>query len=133
MNAVDTNVLVRLLIDEDVEQSRTARALLRSQHVWIAKTVLLETAWVLKSVYSLDGPTVNAALKRVLGLANVRAEDHAVVAEALRLTDEGLDFADALHLCSRPAGVRFMSFDRALVRRANRAGLRDVVDPHSSN
>ena len=47
----------------------------------------------------------------MLGLPNVEVEDRANVAEALRLTDEGLDFADALHLCSRPANVKFLSFD----------------------
>lgn len=47
MIAIDTNVLVRLLVADDPAQSSRARALLETQDVWIGPTVLLEAAWVL--------------------------------------------------------------------------------------
>ncbi len=51
MIAVDTNVLVRLLTGDDPEQEAASRALFARQSIWIAKTVLLETAWVLRSLH----------------------------------------------------------------------------------
>ena len=44
----------------------------------------------------------------------------------LALTEQGIEFADALHLCSRSNGVIFVSFDGVLVRRARRAGVAGV-------
>jgi len=55
------------------------------------------------------------------------AEDEPVVAAALALTADGIEFADALHLCSGPPGAAFMSFDQSFVRRARRAGVREVT------
>jgi predicted nucleic-acid-binding protein len=126
MTAVDTNVLVRFLTDDDPKQAAAARALFASGPVWIAKTVLLETEWVLRSVYRLQGVAIRHALVQLLGLPDVQAEDGSAVAAALELTAQGIQFADALHLVSRPKGVRFVSFDDAFVRRAARAGVADV-------
>ena len=126
MTAADTNVVVRLLTGDHPVQSSAARLLFASGPVWIAKTVLLETDWVLRSLYGFDQSAVRNALTRLLGLGNVHAEDEAVVARALALTEQGIEFADALHLCSRPNGVSFVSFDGLLVRRARRAGVTEV-------
>jgi len=104
MTAVDTNVVVRLLIGDDLRQAAVARSLFASGPIWIAKTVFLETNWVLRSVYGFDNDAVRAALRSLLGLRNVHAEDEAAVAAALVLTEHGIDFADALHLSSRPPG-----------------------------
>jgi hypothetical protein len=64
----------------------------------------------------------------LLGLKNVEVEDEAGVAQALQLAGHGIDFADALHLASRPAGAQFISFDRTFVRRARSAGASQVAD-----
>jgi hypothetical protein len=53
-------------------------------------------------------------------------EDEPSVAAALALTVHGIEFADAMHVSSTPAGVRFVSFDQSFVRRARRAGMRGV-------
>ena len=126
MTAVDTNVVVRLLTDDDPRQSAAARALFADGPVWIAKTVLLETGWVLRCLYGFDERTVQDALTKLLGLRNVHAEDPASVADALALTGHGIELADAIHLTSRPPGVAFVSFDRTFVRRAKRAGATAV-------
>jgi predicted nucleic-acid-binding protein len=127
MKAVDTNVLVRFVTDDDAKQAAAARSLLASSPIWIAKTVILETAWVLRSHYGFNDDSVRDSLTKLLGLENVHAEDAQQVAAALALTEEAIDFADALHLCSRPTGAAFVSFDRAFIRRAKRAGASAVV------
>jgi predicted nucleic acid-binding protein len=126
MTAVDTNVLVRLLIDDDPGQVAAARALFAAESIWIANTVLLETGWVLRSLYGFDEPAISAAFQKLLALPNVHVDDEPSLAAALALTAHGVEFADAVHLTSRPRGAAFVSLDGAFVRRARRAGVTDV-------
>ena len=127
MVAVDTNVIVRLLTGDDVTQAAVARALFETGPIWIPKTVLLETGWVLKSLYKFEETQISEAFKKMLGLKNVQVEDEAGVAAALALvTGHGLELADAIHLSSRPHGVSFVSFDKPFIKRAQRAGATAV-------
>ncbi len=120
MRAVDTNVLVRLLANDDPAQSARAAALLKREQVWIAKTVLLETAWVLRSLYGFKQAQVVSALRSLAGLENVRLEDPLIIANALNWADAGMDIADALHLASMGAAASFVTFDEKLVARARK-------------
>jgi predicted nucleic-acid-binding protein len=129
MNAVDTNILVRLLTEDDPDQTAVAQGVFEAGPIWIAKTVWLETAWVLHRSYGFDETSIRDGFLRLLGLPNVQAEDQPAVSAALALVGHGLDFADALHLSSRPPGARFVSFDRSLVRRAQRAGEANISEP----
>src|ERR1019366_750322 len=122
MIAVDTNVVVRLLTEDDPTQTAAARSLFAAGPIWIAKTVLLETAWVLRSFYGFDESAIREAFTKLLGLENVHSEDTPSMAAALALTEHGIELADAMHLSSRPPGAAFVSFDRSFVRRAKRAG-----------
>ena len=124
MLAVDTNVVVRLLVNDDERQGARARALFDSDDVWIGATVLLEVAWVLESVYGLDRAEVAESLDRLLGLPNVRVENPRAVATALAAAKRGVCLADALHLCRVPEGAEFVTFDRALAKSAR--GLRAI-------
>lgn len=126
MTAVDTNVLIRLLAGDDPAQAAAARSLFESGQIWIGKTVLLETAWVLRSLYRFNESSIHSALTKLSGLRAVSVEDTEAVARALALMAEGIDFADALHLTSRPEGAAFVSFDKAFVKRATRAGVSGV-------
>lgn len=120
MLAVDTNVVVRLLVNDDARQGAAARRLFESDEIWIGVTVLLETAWVLESVYDLSSDETVTALRRLLGLPNVRAEDPGAVAAALDAAGKGLELADALHLVRTPQDAVCVTFDRALAKRGKR-------------
>jgi predicted nucleic-acid-binding protein len=126
MTAVDTNVVVRLLTGDDPEQAAAARFVFAGDFIWIGRTVLLETVWVLESVYGFEDTAIREAFTRLMGLANVHTEDKLSVTTALNLSAQGLDFADAIHLTARPHNAEFVSFDRAFVRRAKRAGAKAV-------
>src|SRR5260370_13763376 len=102
MSAVDTNVLVRLLTGDDLKQAAAARSLFAAEPVWIAKTVLLETGWVLRSLYGFDESAIRDAFTKLLGLKNVHTEDKSSLADALALTAHGIELADAIHLSSHP-------------------------------
>lgn len=123
MLAVDTNVVVRFLVNDDAAQHRRAVDLFRSHDIWLPKTVLLESEWVLRTAFGFTGPEIGAAFRGLLGLSNVRCEAFPAVAMALDGLTAGLDFADALHLCScQGASVDegFASFDARFVKRAKR-------------
>ena len=126
MTSVDTNVVVRLLTGDDPRQAAAARSVFASGPIWVAKTVLLETGWVLRSLYGFEESAIRDAFLKLLGLQNVHIEDEPAVAAALALTVQGIELADALHLSSKPPGAAFVSFDQPLIRRAMRAGIAGV-------
>jgi predicted nucleic-acid-binding protein len=128
MTAVDTNVLVRLLMGDHPQQAAAAKSLFAAGPIWIAKTVLLETARVLRSRYGFEDAAIVDAFTKLLGLNNVQTEDESSIADAVVLAAHGIELADALHLSSRPPGAAFVSFDRSLVRRAKRAGASNVAE-----
>jgi predicted nucleic-acid-binding protein len=128
--AVDANVVVRYLVEDDVAQTDRAEVVLRSGAVLVPKTVLLEAEWVLRSRYEFDRPTIANGLRGLLGLPGVTVEDSEAVARALDLHDQGFDFADALHLASSRRADAFATFDHALRRKARRVfDLVPVVAP----
>jgi predicted nucleic-acid-binding protein len=128
MRAVDTNIFARLITDDDPDQAATAHALLAAGPIWISKTVLLETNWVLKRAYEMSPIEIHEAFTRILGATNVYTEDKAMVFEALALILQGVEFPDAIHLASRPAGTEFFTFDRTFIKRAKRAGVARISD-----
>ena len=130
MIAVDTNVVVRLLTGDEARQAARASALFRTEEIWLSKSVLLETEWVLRSLYRFRGDRLCAAMLALTRLPKVRVEDPAAVSKALGWTSLGMDFADALHLASRGESARFVSFDEKLVKRAKGIGV-SGVDLHA--
>jgi predicted nucleic-acid-binding protein len=67
MSAVDTNVLVRLLLDHDEEQARAARSLQRGHApLFVSHVVLAEAAWVLSSAYRFRRDRLRALIQMLL-------------------------------------------------------------------
>jgi len=120
MLAVDTNLVVRLLASDDMLQTRRAAALFASEQIFISKTVLLESEWVLRFSYELPPKVILQALRNIVGLPNVMVEQQREIAEALNGFEQGLDFADALHLASSRRAGRFATFDKKLIKRAEK-------------
>lgn len=119
MIALDTNVWVRYLTNDDPAQAERAMRILReAEEVFVPKTVLLELEWVLRAVYAQPATVVGKALLQMLGLPNVRMEALEQVAGALELYRAGFDFADALHLRGSGKVEAFYTFDQAFVGKA---------------
>jgi predicted nucleic acid-binding protein len=89
--------------------------------------VLLETEWVLRSLYGFSPESLAGALRALAGLRTVFLEDELAVAKALDWLKEGLDFADALHLASAGNAGRFATFDRKLARQASRTTKLETI------
>jgi predicted nucleic-acid-binding protein len=130
MTAVDTNVLARIITNDDrVQAARAAAFLKRQDRVFIAKTVLLELEWVLRKAYRYSPQQVLTAFQQLLKTDNVELEEEATVARALSWYQQGLDFADSLHLASAGPDQRFVTFDVAFHRTARKlaAGKTAVI------
>src|SRR5579872_4774392 len=110
MLAVDTNLVIRYLTIDNPRESAQARKLIDHEDVFVASTVLLESEWVLRSVYAYTTLPLIQALRAFAGLAHVTLEDPATVAQAFDWAEGGMDFADALHLAKAGGCDAMVSF-----------------------
>lgn len=125
MIAIDTNVVVRLLVADDPAQASRARALLAREDVWIGGAVLLETASVRDAVYGFSQAEIARSLRALLGLPNVSTGSPANVARALAAAERGMDVADAFHLSFAPDDAEaLVTFDRRIKQHG--ASIREV-------
>ena len=83
MIAVDTKVLVRLLTKDDPYQSKRAAKRFGESEIFIPKSVLLETEWVLRYAYGIDKNSILGAFQRLMELSNVKVEDPQAVSVAV--------------------------------------------------
>jgi predicted nucleic-acid-binding protein len=109
--ALDTNVLVRLAVNDSPSQVALAKAVIGTSRLWIGVSVLLETEWVLRSRYGYEKTQITALFAALLESAQFQLEDSEKVREAISLCDQGADFADALHLCRAPDTAILLTFD----------------------
>jgi predicted nucleic-acid-binding protein len=126
MLAIDTNVVVRYLTGDDPVQSPLARALIDSNDIYVSRTVMLESDWVLRSAYGFAPAQVSAALRAFAGLPRVSVEGPALLALALDRAEGGMNFADALHLGAAESCEALVTFDRKLVATAKALGVTGI-------
>ena len=128
MRAIDTNVLVRYLSGDEPAQAARARTVIDAGDVFVSTTVLLESEWVLRSVYGFAGGEIAAALRAFSGLPGVSVENPALLSKALNRAEKGMDFADALHLGAAAGCETMLTFDRQFIESARNTSIR-VVEP----
>ncbi|MFM7452354.1 MAG: type II toxin-antitoxin system VapC family toxin [Cyanobium sp.] len=126
--ALDTNLLVRLLTGDDPEQARRVAELIdASPACFVPITVVLELEWVLRGAYRLERGAVIAALEGLMAIRQVHLEQEDLVRQALAWHQQGLDFADALHLLRSEGCASFATLDRALHHTAGNLALLPTV------
>src|SRR5688500_383412 len=117
MRAVDTNVLVRLVARDDVRQTASAEAFVTSG-AWVSHLVLVETTWVLESVFGLNHAQIAVAVEMLLNHRDLVIQDPDVVAAALAhyTKKPKLGFSDCMVLeVARKSGHPPLgTFDRQL-------------------
>ena len=124
MIAVDTNVLLRLLVNDDAAQAGRARALFDAcaeagESLWIADVVLAETVWALARSYGRERADIVTALRALAGNVTAQLESAACLAEATTLYERGpADFVDCLlAVKARQRGCSALrSFDKNMRR-----------------
>ncbi len=120
MLAVDTNVLIRALVDDPgaPEQCRMARRLLASEgQVYVTQIVQVELVWLLTRVLRYPKQVVIHTLRQLDAHAAVHLQSHAAFQSALVAFADGFDFSDALIAAEAArAEVRLVTFDRKFAR-----------------
>lgn len=115
--AVDTNVLVRAVVQDDPVQSAiAAQVLTEADLIAVALPSLCEFVWVLRRVYGFQAADVASAICALLATANVEVNRPAVEA-GLVVLEAGGDFADGVIAYEGAwlGGETFVSFDRKAV------------------
>ena len=104
MAALDTNILVRFLVQDDVAQLAAAKKLIRKcvqagETLYIPVTVALELEWVLRANFGFAKPEVVKTLSQLLSSVELRFESESALELALVLYSQGAaDFSDCLHV-----------------------------------
>lgn len=115
--AADTNVLLRAIVGDDEAQAARAVELLEAADmVAVSQQVLCELVWVLRSRYGVARPDIAAAIRALLGTANVVTNRPAAEA-GLAVLETGGDFADGVIAFDGAwlGAEVFVSFDKRAV------------------
>ncbi len=120
MIALDTNMLVRALVDDHPEQVAVVRQLIAGDTVFISRTVLLETEWLLRARYKITPTELLNFFQALLETVDT------VIEAALDWYAHGADFADAIHLAACGTAVMH-TFDRNFCAAVRVAGIAPEV------
>ena len=119
MHAVDTNVVVRLVVRDDLEQVRAAEQFV-ARGAWVSHLALAEVSWVLDAVYERAAGQIALAIDMLLNHKDLTVQDSDAVRRALAHFRKrpALGFSDCLMLeIARKAGhLPFGTFDRSLAK-----------------
>jgi predicted nucleic-acid-binding protein len=102
MLGIDTNVVIRLIISNDAEQTRRARKLVEQalgddEPVVVSLLVLLESEWVLRSRYGFSREALLSIFRALLATRELSFEDEPALEEALfHWKDSACGFSDCL-------------------------------------
>ena len=121
---VDTNVLVRGVVRDDVAQAKVVdKVLTAASLIAVPLPCLCELVWVLRRVYSFEQADIAAAIRALLATGNVATNRPAVEA-GLALLETGGDFADGViaYEGNWLGGETFVSFDKKAVTLLSRLG-----------
>lgn len=124
MPALDTNILVRYVVQDDGAQLAAARRLIarcigEGLPLFVPVTVVLELEWVLRSNFGCTKETVMQVLSSLFSAAELSFESERALEVALQLFREGsADFADCVHvaLAAQAGEQPLWTFDRRAAR-----------------
>lgn len=122
---VDTNILVRAVVQDDAKQAKAAtKVLAQAELIAIAMPCLCEFVWILRNVYAFRSDDIVSAIRALLEAANVEMNRPAVEA-GLSFLAAGGDFADGViaYEGNWLGGTSFVSFDKKAVVLAQAQGL----------
>jgi predicted nucleic-acid-binding protein len=129
MAALDTNILVRYLVEDDEAQLTATKKLIRTalaagETLFVPITVTLELEWVLRSNFKFSKEQVTTTLSSLLAAAELTLESESAAEIALALYKKGnADFSDCVHIAlAHMAGESpLWTFDRAAAKMDERS------------
>ena len=124
MIALDTNAIVSVLIEDNEDQAKKVQAVINDaeangRRVLILSEVIIETVWVLESVYQCSRQEISTFIENLLVAPTFYLPDSAVIRKAIKQYKSGGDFADLLIVGQAKAfqAKKLFSFDRKLRKR----------------
>ncbi|MBL7180875.1 MAG: type II toxin-antitoxin system VapC family toxin [Desulfobacterales bacterium] len=131
MKALDTNVLIRFLTKDDEQQAKTIYRMFKQaesgkKEFWVSLLVVLETLWVLESVYEIPRQEVLDSVNELLLMPILKFEAKSAIQDFVSAGRESdLDLSDILiaHSAKFSGCERVLTFDK----RASNYGLFELV------
>lgn len=120
LRALDSNIILRAVLNDDPRQSPRARSIL-ADHVLLLTTVALESFWVLTVPKRFSRTDAANILIKLIQMPNMIVADRDALQFALTKASEGADFADMLHLALSGGADVFTTFDKGISPFANGA------------
>ena len=121
MIALDTNALVRMLVEDDKDQARVVQEVVllaetNSFEIIILSEVLIEAVWVLESVYKCTRNEIYRFLEALISSSTFIFPDSSVIRRAVHQYKTRGDFADLLIVgqAMKQRAKKFLSFDKTL-------------------
>jgi len=128
MIALDTNILERVVTNDDPVQARQSAALIDTGNaLFVPLTVMLELEWVLRGAYALGKLEILRSFEALLSVRNINFERQADIQLALQYYQLGFDFADALHHAGTTGCKALATFDQKFKKLATKAKLKPPV------
>jgi predicted nucleic-acid-binding protein len=114
MIRIDTNYIVRYLINDNLEMANAAEKILQSERVFIANEIIAEVIYVLSGVYGTDRETIADLLLELTDFENILLSDTLTVKRSLEIfKTRKLDYVDCL-LCAYSREDTIVTFDKKL-------------------
>ncbi len=129
MIALDTNILVRLLTNDDPIQAKKAALLIDSEQAFfVPLTVCLELEWLLRGAYGLEIKQLANSFEALLAIRNLSFESEVLIVQALGHYSKGIDFADALHLASASKCDSLVTLDKNFAKKSLKLKTVPIVE-----
>lgn len=121
MVSVDTNVLVRVFVDDQSDRdqiTKVRQAVGNYDRIYVSQVVQIETFWVLQSLYDFAKAQLIEVCEHLISNRAFVLENRKIFEEALSLyRDTNADFPDLMILVtSRRKGCSLLTFDKKLLR-----------------
>lgn len=118
MKMLDTNMILRFLLDDNKEMSQTVSDIINCNTVAVTAEVIAEVVYVMKGIYKIPKSDIYNALTKFLKIGNIISENKKIITKGLEFYNQNnLDFVDCL-LCAyhTESGYEICTFDKKLIK-----------------
>ena len=114
MIRIDTNYIIRYLVNDNIEMADVAEVILTTKKVFIANEILAEVVYVLSGVYKISKEDISNQLLELISFKNISVSNYEIISKALIIfKTKNLDFVDCL-LCAYSNQDKIVTFDKKL-------------------
>ncbi len=114
MIRIDTNYILRYLVNDNIEMADIAEEIITKKNIFISNEILAEVIYVLFGVYKISKPQIADSILKLINFENISTLDYNINKKALEIfKTKNLDFVDCL-LCAYSNQDKVITFDKKL-------------------